>query len=231
MKKLLILVIFTIFGYSKEIYATFDVIASKDANLAFNISGIVKSVNVDVGDFVKKGEILAVLQNSDLKASLDGAKADLNLAKKILDRFKSVKSVTDKTSLDIKEANYLKAKANYEYKKAMYEKSFLKAPFSGVIYYKNIEVGEVVTGMNPKTVFKLQSKNDRKLIINFDQKYHKIVKEGDKFKFIVDGDSKQYTTTITKIYPFANSKNRKIKAEANVKNFMPGLFGQGYIKK
>jgi RND family efflux transporter MFP subunit len=230
MKKFLILTIFTLISYSKEIYATFDIKASKDVNLAFSVSGIVKSVNVDVGDYVKKGEVLAILQNSDLKAALDSAKVEMDLAKKILQRYKSVKSVTDKTSLDIKEANFLKAKANYEYKKAIYEKSFLKAPFSGVIYYKNIEVGDAVTGMNPKTVFKLQSKEDRKLIIYFDQKYHKVVKVGDLFEYKVDGDNKTYITKIVKIYPYANSKNRKIKAQANVKNFMPGLFGQGYIK-
>ena len=60
-----------------EIYATFSIEAKKSANLAFYSSGIVNKVFVDVSSRVKKGQKLVELQNDDLKASLQIAKASL----------------------------------------------------------------------------------------------------------------------------------------------------------
>ncbi len=109
------------------------------------------------------------------------------------------------------------------------DKTFLKAPFDGVIYEKSVEVGDVVSGQMITTVFKIQSKKSRKLILEFDQKYHKVIKIGDVFNYQIDGDTKQYQGKISKIYPYANTKTRKIKAEVLVQDFIVGLFGDGYI--
>ncbi|WP_424565591.1 HlyD family efflux transporter periplasmic adaptor subunit [Sulfurimonas sp.] len=67
------------------------------------------------------------------------------------------------------------------------------------------------------------------MILEFDQKYWKKVKVGNSVKYTVNGDKKVYTGKISKVYPYANSENRKIKAEVKVKNFIVGLFGDGYI--
>ena len=99
-----------------------------------------------------------------------------------------------------------------------------------MIYERDIEIGDTVNGMMLKTVFKVQSKSKRKLVLGFDQKYHQSVKVGQVFRYGVDGDIKIYEGVITKIYPFANSANRKIKAEVKAKDFVVGLFGEGYIQ-
>ena len=49
------------------------------------------------------------------------------------------------------------------------------APFDGVIFEKAVEVGDVVNGMVLRTIFKIQSKSERKLVLEFDQKYWKSV--------------------------------------------------------
>ena len=98
-----------------------------------------------------------------------------------------------------------------------------------MIYDKEIEIGDAVSGMMLKTVFKIQSVKKRKLILEFDQKYNKIVKAGQTFKYKVDGDEKIYEGVISKVFPHANSDNRKIKAEVIAENFMVGLFGSGTI--
>ena len=98
-----------------------------------------------------------------------------------------------------------------------------------MIYEKDIEVGDTVSGMMLKTVFKIQSRSKRKLIVSFDQKYHKDVKVGQQFKYKVDGDTKEYIGKISKVYPYANSGNRKIEAEVKASGFVVGLFGEGYI--
>jgi len=55
---------------AKELYVTFTVEAQRSANLAFSSGGIVAKVEVEVNSVVKRGEVLAILQNDDLKAML-----------------------------------------------------------------------------------------------------------------------------------------------------------------
>lgn len=213
-----------------EVYATFNVEPQKKAMLAFDASGITNKVNYQEADSVKKGAVLASLMNADYKATLESAKSSLKFAKKAYERQLKVKTLIDEGKFDQYELKYESAKAQVAYAQAKYEKTFLRAPFDGVVYAKDIEVGDTVSGMMLKTVFKVQSKYARKLVLSFDQKYHKDVKAGETFTYKVDGDAKEYKGIITKVYPVANSANRKMQAEVNAKGFVVGLFGQGYIK-
>jgi len=214
---------------AEEVYATFTVQADKSANLAFTSSGIVSDVSVDVASVVKKDDILAQLQNSDLKAALNIANTSLKYEKKEYDRQLKVKHLLDESRLDSYAYKYENAKAQMEYQQALLDKTILKAPFDGVIYEKSVEVGDVVSGAMIRTIIKIQSLDKRKLILGFDQKYWRDIKVGQTFKYGVDGDSKIYVGKISKVYPYADSGNRKIKAEVEAKDFTPGLFGEGYI--
>lgn len=231
MNKILIGLIGVIFTLNAaDIYATFTVEADKKARLAFNASGITQRVNYDVASSVKRGKVLASLVNEDMKASLDSARTALKFAKKDYERQLKVKDLIDEGKFDQYAFKYENAKNQLAFAEAQYNKTYLRAPFDGVIYEKDIEVGDTVSGMMLKTVFKIQSKYSRKLILGFDQKYHKSVKVGQKFRYGVDGDSKEYVGVISKIYPYANSGNRKIKAEVKADGFVVGLFGEGYIE-
>ena len=216
---------------ANDIYATFSVKAYKSANLAFSSSGIVKKVLVDITDEVKKGDIIAVLNNDDLKAMLEVSKTAVKYAKKDYDRQLKVKNIIDKSKFDQYAFKYENAVAKLKYQQALLDKTILKALFDGIIFDKNIEVGDVVTGMNPRTIFQIQSKHKRKLILEFDQKYWQKVKVGDIFKYKIDGSNKLYQGHISKIYPTANINTRKIKAEVEVDDFIVGLFGDGYIQE
>ncbi len=230
MKKIFILLsLFLVTLQAKEIYATFIVQADKSANLAFSSSGIVDSVKVDIGSVVKKGDILATLQNNDYKASLEITKTALTFAKKDYLRRKKVKSLIDEGEFDKFASKYASAKATLNYKQALLDKTILKAPFDGIIYDKAIEVGDAVSGAMIRTVFKIQSHHDRKLLLSFDQKYWQDVKVGDRFSYKVDGSDKVYEGVISKIYPTVDSSDRKIKAEVKAKDFIVGLFGDGTI--
>jgi RND family efflux transporter MFP subunit len=228
-RMILSLILLTFSLNAEEIYATFTVEADKSANLAFISSGIVEKVNVDIGSAVKKGEILAQLENSDIKAMLDVSRTTLKYAQKDFDRQVKIKKLIDEARFDAVANKYESAKNQLAYQEALFNKTFLKAPFNGVIYAEDVEVGDAVSGMMLKTVFKIQSLKKRKLILEFDQKYNRLVKAGDIFKYSVDGDEKIYTGEISKVYPQVNAKDRKMRAEVKAEGIMPGLFGDGYI--
>jgi RND family efflux transporter MFP subunit len=214
---------------AQEVYATFTVEAKKSANLAFTSSGTVNNVAVEVSSLVKKGDVLAELQNDDFKAALNIATTALKYAKKDYERQIKVKKLVDASKFDSYAFKYENAKAQVTYQQALLDKTILKAPFDGVIFEKIVEVGDVVSGQAIRTILKIQSNVGRKLILEFDQKYWKNIKLGQPFKYSIDGDDQIYTGNISKIYPFADSGNRKIRAEAEAKDFIVGLFGEGYI--
>lgn len=216
-------------AYGQNVYATFNVQAVQSANLAFISSGIVNKINVDIGSIVKKDEVLATLNNDDIKAMLDSVKTTFKYAKKDLDRQEKIKNLIDEGRFDKIASSYENANNAVAYQKALYAKTFLRAPFDGIIYDKSVEIGDAVSGMMLKTVFKIQSLHKRKLVLEFDQKYNTIVKLGQKFEYKVDGEEKTYTGVISKIYPYADFNNRKIKAEVQAQDFTVGLFGDGHI--
>ncbi len=244
MKKIILATLALIVSLSaSEIYATFNIEADKSANLAFYSSGIVDKIYVDVSSVVKKGDKLIELQNDDLKASwrmakatLDNAEVSLKFAKKDYERQLLIKDLIDEAKFD----QYLfayesakvataSAKANLAYQQSLLDRTLIHAPFDGVIFEKSVEVGDVVSGMMLRTILKIQSPKKRNLILEFDQKYWKTVKVGDEVRYTVNGDDNSYKGRISKLYPQANSDNRKIKAEVKATSFVVGLFGEGYI--
>ncbi|MDQ1263951.1 MAG: rane fusion protein multidrug efflux system [Campylobacterota bacterium] len=245
MKIVFFLLFVLVYGLNAQgIYASFYVQADKNANLAFDASGIVKRVFVDISSSVKKGDKLVELVNDETKASLEIAKAELASAEVIYkyaqrdyNRWEKIGDIVDEAKLDVYALAYEKAKtllneakASVAYQEELYSKTFLYAPFDGAIYEKNVEAGDVVNAMNLKTILKIQSINKRKLIIEFDQKYWKQVKVGQSFLYKIDGDTVQHRANIVKIYPSINQESRKIRAEVEAKDFLVGLFGDGYIQ-
>lgn len=214
---------------AQEVYATFQVEAQKSANLAFSSSGIVEKVAVEVGSVVKKEDILSTLQNDDLKAMLESAEVALKYAKSDYDRQVKVKKIIDQSQFDQYAFKYENAKVQAAYQKSLLDKTVLRAPFDGIVFEKSLEEGDVVSGAMIRTLLKIQSEHERKLILEFDQKYHASVKVGDPFRYKLDGDKKTYEGKISKIYPTVNVQNRKVIAEVEAKDLMVGLFGEGTI--
>jgi len=212
-----------------EVYATFSVAAQKSAQLAFNASGIVASVNSDIGSVVKQGEVLATLESDDINASLQSARTVLKYAKKEYDRQLKVKHLIDAATLDVYASKYENAKNQVILQQALFDKTVLKAPFEGIIFWKELENGDTVSGALLRTVLKIQSLHARKLILSFDQKYWKEIKAGDTFNYKLDGDSREYEGKIVKVYPYADAENRKMQAEVQAKDLPVGLFGDGKI--
>ena len=228
-KLLLIALVLTLGLQAKEIYATFNVEAVKSANLSFDSSGIVKEVLVEIGSVVKKGEKLSSLKNEDVKARLSVTQVTLKYKLADYKRQKKIKNIIDKEKFDSYEYAYENANAEVLYQKAVLDKTYLTAPFDGIIISKNVEVGDMVSQQAAKTLLQIQSIPDAKLVLKADSKYWDDVKVGQLFKYKLDGDEKQYEGKISKIYPTIDQENRTLSAEVLVKNIPVGLFGTGYI--
>ena len=133
--------------------------AANSTDLSTRMMGYVKKVHVNVGDKVRKGQLLVSINNTDLEAKkgqvnagIIQAKAAFKNAEKNYNRFKNLfasNSVTQK-EMDDMTANYEMAKAGLESANQMkneinaqFTYSNITAPFSGVITSKNVENGDM----------------------------------------------------------------------------------------
>lgn len=226
---------------AQNVYAIFNVVPTQDANLTLDSSGTIAEINVDVGSVVKSGDQLLQLANKDKEANVKMQEAQSQaiqqqylFAQKQYQRYKQTKNAVDRNTLDKYyfdfknlESSYLQSQHNVEYQQELLNKTILKAPFDGIIASKEVELGDGVAANNT-ILFRLISK-ETKIILEFDVKYAGSVKEGDEFEFSL-GDNKKQVVKLSKVYPTADDKTRKVKAEAIVEGLIPGTFGDGYIR-
>ena len=65
--------------YAEDIYATFDVVSDKESQLGLSVSGIVSTLNVNVGDKLKKDDLILSLNNTQEKNEYEIAKKMQNI--------------------------------------------------------------------------------------------------------------------------------------------------------
>ncbi len=139
------------------------VVAQRKAAVASKATGRLEYLGVVEGDRVKKGQVLARIEDTDIKASLDQARAslkvneaDLKDATQWLDRQKKLlqSGVSTQSDYDAAEARYARVQASIDMAKAVVvgaevslENTLIRAPFDGTVLTKNADVGEMVAPM------------------------------------------------------------------------------------
>jgi len=138
--------------------------AKESSDLNFDVGGLVVNYQADLGDTVKKGEVLAQLDPEPFQLNVREAKADVAEAKA---RLLDAKSNYRRTRLlyeadNVSKADLDQARANYDAMGSQVKaaesklgitqrdlrKSTLRAPFNGTISERNLNVGERVIPAN-----------------------------------------------------------------------------------
>lgn len=228
MKKIQLITILLTNILFADVYATYEVKALNEASLNVSTSGIVSKINTDIGNQVKKGEVLLSLNDSEEKANLEISKNEYKFLLTQYERYKKSAEVFDKNSLDKLESELKSAKDLITLNEAKLSKMKIIAPFSGVISEKNIEVGDM-SNNNEKALLKLVS-NEKKLLLAFDSKFAQDVKAGDLFCLNSNKEDNKTCVEIYKVYPALNNE-KKLNAEAYGVDLKIGNFGDGLIIK
>jgi len=129
--------------------ATGYLVADKQSKITPKISGKVVRLNFDVGDKVTAGQVLAVLESTNLQAQLDEAQAALELAARERKRQAALwkEGVTTRALLDTAEGEFGQALARVDQIRINMQDMVVRAPFAGTIATKNTEVGEVISSV------------------------------------------------------------------------------------
>lgn len=118
--------------------------AWQDVSAAADIGGRVEWIGPSEGDPVKKGQLIAKIDVSALKAALDRAEADYRLAEELYTRRKKLfeDKIIGQEELDRSENQRLLALASLKQTRVEYEKGFLKSPINGIVNLLHVDVGE-----------------------------------------------------------------------------------------
>ncbi|MEA2162650.1 MAG: hypothetical protein QOK37_777 [Thermoanaerobaculia bacterium] len=129
--------------------ATGYLVADKQSKITPKISGKVVRLNFAVGDKVSAGQMLAVLESTNMQAQLDESQAALVQADREWKRQRALwkEGVTTRALLDAAEAQYGQAQARVAQIRINMQDMVVRAPFAGTIATKNTEVGEVISSV------------------------------------------------------------------------------------
>ena len=164
-------------------------IPSDQSRLAFEISGKINSINVDIGDEVILGDELASLDDREALAQLNQSKAKFDLAEQLLARYIDLRadghiSIQD---LDKAESDQIVAKSQYDFYKVKFEQTKLLAPFNGVIQNRFLDTGSVINA--GVQVLEILGSSNVEARISIPMNYMNKVKIGDEYEFDIRGIS------------------------------------------
>lgn len=134
---------FSITEYSQFAGRSFPALtkAKREVELSFRVSGVLNKLGIQEGQFVHKGELIAALDSRDFEVRLQAAKASFDQAKAEKQRFERLlqSNSIPQNDYEIKLAQFIKAKAEFENAQNALSDTKLLAPFDGYIGKKFIE--------------------------------------------------------------------------------------------
>ena len=237
--------------YISETYIVTSRIAPfKSDTISVKSPGPIEDVYVEVGDFVKKGDVLLKIENDELEADknnkegeLSESLARLELEEKKLERLKalmnspSFKRAEYEDQINIvkaAEGNLIKITSQYNKAKIIYDDAILKAPYSGVISKRLVTKGNYVnTGTpvfelvnNEKFEIEANIPSDKISLLNKKKEAEIILPNGkilkSLFRSVVPKENPNTRTVIVRFKPLFNQKksNLLINQNMNLKIFL-----------
>jgi len=125
-----------------------DLAGYYQSTLYAKVTGYLKTISVDKGDWVKQGQILAQIEAPELKQRLERARADMEVQKITYDRvqqvWKSDPRLIARQDVDVANGKYQEAKAQLDELSALEEYTKIVAPFDGVITARFVDPGALI---------------------------------------------------------------------------------------
>jgi RND family efflux transporter MFP subunit len=206
-----------------------EVEAVNKATISAQTSGRVSAIHYDVDDFVPKGAIVVELTNTEQKAALRQAEANLEAvqaqfkqAKADYERIKDLfaKKLVSKSDLDKATSRYNALKAQIEAARAaverarkQFEYTVIRAPYDGIVTNRYVEVGETVHPGKP--IMSGISLDKLRVVAHIPESIILQVKKSMKAEVILPTGQRAPAKKIT-IFPYADPATRTFKARIDI---------------
>ncbi len=192
-------------------------------NIAPQTGGRIQSIRVDVGSFVGRGQVLAVMD----AAQLDQTRLKLVNDSTELARLRSLyeEGGVSKSDFDAAEMAYNVSRRSYN---NLADNTYLRSPISGVVTARNYDRGDLYGG---QPIFVVQQITPVKLHVGVSESDYTKVKLGNEVEITVDAlPGRTFTGKINKIYPTMDALTHTFVTEILVRNadrvLRPGMFAR-----
>ena len=213
-------------------------------------SGYVEHWYKDIGDHVRKGELLAQLdtpevmqQLAEAKATRSQTEANLQLAKSSYERWKALRQrdAVSQQELDERTNTFNLARANLDATEANVQRltqllSYNKivAPFSGLITKRSVEVGNLVDAGNGgglKALFSVAQIDPLRLYVQVPEAYSPDVRAGIEASVsLTEMPGKKFKGKVVRTAGAIDPVSRTLQIEINIPNadskILPGSYAQ-----
>ena len=193
-------------------------------NIVPQMTGRITKINVEIGDFVTKGQVLAEID----KAQLLQAQLQLQNQEVELQRLKSLYEAggLSQSDMDAMELQYNVTKTQVD---NLLENTVLRSPVNGVVTARNYDVGDMYSMSAP--IYTVEQIVPVKLLVGISESEYMKVKKGDSVEITADAiPGKTFYGKVEKIYPTIDPATRTFIAEVvvanNYKTLRPGMFAR-----
>ncbi|WP_199610498.1 efflux RND transporter periplasmic adaptor subunit [Flocculibacter collagenilyticus] len=220
--------------YQQTIASVGTLANKKQTSLSFKIGGVASRVLVDEGDTVKRGQVLAKLDQAEIKAQVEQARSVYENANRNLKRFETLyndKVITQEqyqsaqTQVDV-------AKSNLQISEFNLKHSQIKAQDDGVILKRMVEESELVAPN--QAVFEMSNKKQGWVLrIGLTDKDIIKLNQGDAATINFDAyPANTFNATVTEIAAAARGNGLfevELQLEATAKRLFAGFVGHAKI--
>ncbi|MDT3366548.1 MAG: efflux RND transporter periplasmic adaptor subunit [Bacteroidota bacterium] len=186
--------------------------------------GRIRKINVEVGDYVGKGQILAEMDRLQLdQLALQVQNDDIEYA-----RLKTLyeEGGVSQSDFETAELGYKLRKSNYQ---NLEENTILRSPLTGYVTARNFDVGDMCAMTAP--LFTIQQVTPVKLLVGISESEYTLVKKGDKVDITVDAlPGRSFEGKVNRLYPTIDPVTHTFSAEVLVQNsdrvLRPGMYAK-----
>lgn len=208
--------------------------ANEEVDLRSEVAKKIKGIFFKEGTFVSRGKTLFKLDSDDLVAKLRRQELEEQLAIVKLEREKQLleKGLTPQEDFDVAENSLDKIRADMTSTRIDIQKTYIKAPFSGIIGLRNVSVGSFVNSSVPLAT--IQDVSKVKIDFSIPEKYISLFKIGQRVVFAVDGIPGEFEAEVYAYEPKVENDTRTLVLRAIASNpsrkLMPGNFANVTLK-
>ncbi len=208
--------------------------AEGEAIVVAKVAGVVKSILSEEGDFVKKGQILAKLDDEQPVFRLNQAKANLNKIKNDMERNEKLykENLISAEAFDKIKYEYESLKAAFDLARLEVNYTSIRAPISGVVSNRFIKEGNMININDPS--FKITDFDPLNAILYVPERNISKLEKNQPVEFSVDAiPGLKFTGHVERISPVVDPNSGTIKVTIEIqdplKKLKPGMFGRTNI--
>jgi RND family efflux transporter MFP subunit len=211
------------------------------------VPGYMKTINVDKGDHVKAGEVIALIESPETDKMVADARSFLWIQNVTDIRNQELvrQQVVPQQTADETHSAMLQARAAYEQQLALQQYEVVRAPFDGIVTARFVDPGTLIpaatapvsatpnanlpTNSTSSPIVSLATQTPLRIYAFVPQTFSSLIKDGDPATVtVIDYPNRKYTGTVTRHPEALDQTTRTMQVEVDLPNqdrsLFPGMY-------